>query len=273
MNYQSGFFLKGKYPYAKWGSGKKKIVIFPPTQELIASIAHSPEKQLKRYLKMLAPITDFTLYILGYDKNVSKDQWCRDIAKDFAVFIEQEIGPATIVGISYGGAIGIPFADQNPELVEKLILLVSAYGLSDQGVIFCKDFIHLAKTQGLRSVQKKIDNLSKNWWLRWLLCLNTAIHWSSIKHTLNAPSTFINAYTHISTYPTGLKPHLKGIQAPTLILGGTQDHFFSKERYQETAALIPNATLDLYEGNSHVLPLESYKSVQACVTKFIFDIN
>lgn len=271
MEYTRSSFLEGKYPFVKYGTGSRKIVIFPPTQELIFSIAQNPEKQLKNYLKMLSPLDDFTLYILGYDKNISEKQWCRDIAKDFAIFIKDEVGPAIIVGISYGGAIGIPFAEQNPELTKKLLLIVSAYGLSDEGVMFCEEFIHLAKTTGLRQVQRKMDNLSNKRWIRGLLHITTTFQWRARKRTINPASTFINAYTHISTYPTGLKPHLKGILAPTLILGGSHDQFFSKERYQETAALIPNATLELFEGRSHVLPLECYKAVQNCATKFIME--
>ncbi|WP_371805494.1 alpha/beta fold hydrolase [Candidatus Lokiarchaeum ossiferum] len=270
MKYTRGFFLEGKYPYVRYGSGSQKIVIFPPTQELIFSIAQNPEKQLKNYVKMLSPLEDFSLYILGYDKTISEKQWCRDVAKDFAIFIK-DLGPVVIVGISYGGAIAIPFAEQNPELTKKLLLIVSAYGLSDDGVDFCKDFIRLAKTKGFREVQRKMDNLSNKWWIRTLLNITTTLQWHTRKQSINPASTFINAYTHISTYPVGLKRHLKGIKAPTLILGGTQDQFFSKERYQETAALIPNATLELYEGRSHVLPLECYKTIQKRATKFLME--
>ncbi|QEE14492.1 alpha/beta fold hydrolase [Promethearchaeum syntrophicum] len=84
---------------------------------------------------MLPKDFDHQVYILGYEVNISVDKWCREIAADFALFIEKEVGPAIIVGISYGGAVAIPFADQNPELTEKLLLLVSAYGLSDDGGI------------------------------------------------------------------------------------------------------------------------------------------
>jgi pimeloyl-ACP methyl ester carboxylesterase len=49
---------------------------------------------------------------------------------------------------------------------------------------------------------------------------------------------------------------LAGISAPTLVVGGTEDPFFSEEVLRETAEGIPNAALRLYEGVGHGLTKE-----------------
>jgi pimeloyl-ACP methyl ester carboxylesterase len=42
------------------------------------------------------------------------------------------------------------------------------------------------------------------------------------------------------------------IQAPTLILVGSADHWYSRELFAETAALIPGSRLRVFEGRGHV---------------------
>ena len=218
---------------------------------------------------MLPKDFDREVFILGYDINISADRWCREIAADFALFIEKEVGPAIIVGISYGGAVAIPFADQNPELTEKLLLLVSAYGLSDSGVILCRNLIDLAQRKGLRRVQFEIDDLILNRWIRVLIKVAHFVEWYIKKKITNPPETFINAYTHIANYPMGLKHHLTGITAPTLIIGGDQDQFFSISRFEETAELIPNSKLVIIKDAGHPAPLEKPKLVKKEVFKFL----
>ena len=87
----------------------------------------------------------------------------------------------------------------------------------------------------------------------------------------NPPETFIHAYQHIAKYPLGLKPHLTGILAPTLIIGGDHDQFFSVERFQETKDLIPNAQLILFKGRGHPVPLEKPRQVINIIASFLID--
>ena len=46
---------------------------------------------------------------------------------------------------------------------------------------------------------------------------------------------------------------IQRIQAPVLILGGDQDKYFPVEYFQETAAMIPGATLKIYADRGHDL--------------------
>ena len=42
------------------------------------------------------------------------------------------------------------------------------------------------------------------------------------------------------------------ITVPVLLLGGDKDHYFPEELMRETAELIPDCTLRLYEGKGHL---------------------
>ena len=45
---------------------------------------------------------------------------------------------------------------------------------------------------------------------------------------------------------------LSSIRVPVLLVCGDNDRFFTKEAYEETADLIPDCTLRMYEGKDHV---------------------
>ncbi len=270
MDFETGYFCDNRYPYVKFGQGSQNLVIFPPSRDLIRSLALDPEREIQAYQKMIPEQFSGTVFILGYDINVSAETYCREIAAEFATFVKDHVGKAIIIGISYGGAVAIPFAQQNPELTEKLVLLVSAYGLSDPGVKLCQDLIQIVQKDGLYAGQKQIDNLISGP-IRFLMKFSHWIQWKWKKLPVNPSKTFINAYTHISQHPLGLKRHLTGILAPTLIVGGENDQFFSPQRYEETAELIPNASLVLVKNSSHPVPMEKPRYIKKLIFDFILD--
>ena len=48
------------------------------------------------------------------------------------------------------------------------------------------------------------------------------------------------------------KNRLAEIKAPTLVIAGDKDYYCPEELLRETAAVIPNAELTLYEGKAHM---------------------
>ena len=49
---------------------------------------------------------------------------------------------------------------------------------------------------------------------------------------------------------------LNEVYAPTLIIGGSEDPYFSESHLHETAEKVPDATLHIYEGVGHGVPKE-----------------
>ena len=62
---------------------------------------------------------------------------------------------------------------------------------------------------------------------------------------------------------------LAGISAPTLILGGSEDPFFSEGHLRETAEGIPDATLRVYEGVGHGVPKERKRQYESDVLAYL----
>ncbi len=257
IEFSTGTFTNG-IEYLTFGKGKKKAVIFPPTTDLICSLAKDPIRQMKIYNILNLP--DYTIYVLSYGINLLDDFSYRKIASQFKQAIEIYIGPATIVGISYGGAAAMAFAADFPNLTKKLILIVSAYSPSEgTGRKFMEDIIENAKMGRHYQVAKINDRL---WNIKWMRTIIRFLTWKKRKilaATWNPLSTIRIAYTDILSTREERKKLLPLIQAPTFLFGGTKDLVFSEYMYQETVDLIPNAKFIRFEGAGHMLAIERKK--------------
>jgi pimeloyl-ACP methyl ester carboxylesterase len=257
IEYETGFYLE-EVPYIKFGKGSKKIVIFPQTGDLTCSLSKDPEEKVKLFSKLLPQ--NYTIYVLGYDPEMKEGTTGESISDQFAQVVKNKIGPATIIGISYGGQIAILFAAKYPELTSKLILIVSAYALSqDGGVPFCQNVIKTAEEGNHLQITKIMDNL---WSVKILRGIMKLLNWfkrKKLKDIWNPLSTLIIAYRDLLEKNGEKKQYLPQIQAPSYILGGTKDPLFSKELYQETADLIPDGHAILFENGGHMVAVEQMK--------------
>jgi pimeloyl-ACP methyl ester carboxylesterase len=61
------------------------------------------------------------------------------------------------------------------------------------------------------------------------------------------------------------------ISTPTLVIGGSEDPFFSENLLRETAEKIPDATLRLYEGVGHGVPKERKRHYEQDALAFLDD--
>jgi pimeloyl-ACP methyl ester carboxylesterase len=61
------------------------------------------------------------------------------------------------------------------------------------------------------------------------------------------------------------------ISPPTLIIGGSEDPFFSESLLRETAEKIPDATLHIYDGVGHGVPKERKRRYEEVTLAFIGD--
>jgi len=167
--------------------------------------------------------------------------------KDF--FSAMDISKAHIVGLSQGGAIALQFAIENPDLVEKLVLVDSgALGAKPT----CKPFLAMVWMNIVPS------NLSNRFASRYLLanteCRDPNHVYYSVE-VLKKPGGK-NAFTQgrgaaVSAIP---EESLRQIQNHILIIWGENDNFFSVEHGEAAAQIIPNAKLQRIKDAGH-LPL------------------
>jgi 4,5:9,10-diseco-3-hydroxy-5,9,17-trioxoandrosta-1(10),2-diene-4-oate hydrolase len=190
--------------------------------------------------------------IVGYGESDKPDapynrpyfsKWLKDFLK------ELKIAKAHIVGLSQGGAIALQFAIDNPEMVDKLVLVDSA-GLGAKvsfwpliGTIWMNSFpSSMANRFNSRYILHKPINRDPN---------HSSYSIAVLKYKGGKNAFKQGRGTAVSKISEEL---LKQIENETLIIWGKDDKLFSV-KYGETAAkIIPNAKLHVIQDAGH-LPL------------------
>jgi len=171
------------------------------------------------------------------------------MADDYAAMIREEFGgPVDVIGISAGGAIAQPFAADHPDLVRRLVIHSSAYTLS-----------HAAQAAQLAVGRLAGERRWREAWatlLRFMLLpgplVGPQVWLASLLMSLDTPKDPSDLVILVEAEDQfNFRDRLAEITAPTLVVAGERDPFYSPALFRETAAGIPNASLILYLGMGH----------------------
>ena len=76
----------------------------------------------------------YTVYFVKRKRGLTPDYATKQMADDYAAFIEEKIGkPCHVLGISAGGFIAQHFAAAYPQLIRKLVLTIAGTQLCGDG--------------------------------------------------------------------------------------------------------------------------------------------
>ncbi|MFL5200474.1 MAG: alpha/beta fold hydrolase, partial [Microvirga sp.] len=129
--FETGLFLN-RIPFVKTGSGPAPIVVLNGGQAFVRRPTPARAQRDAERIARLLP-AGRSVYVLGYDPAPSADYSIGTIVRDVAQILREEIGPATVIGISFGGFVAARLAADHPDLVKELILMVSAHRFSPEG--------------------------------------------------------------------------------------------------------------------------------------------
>jgi pimeloyl-ACP methyl ester carboxylesterase len=173
-----------------------------------------------------------------------------EIAAEYAQNVRAMFSePIDIVGVSTGGGIALQLALDFPEVVRRLVIVSSAYRLSDQGRTLQREIATcLRNGQPRRAAGLFLANTGSSPVRRAVLGVAGRLaprivvgrEDSDLLVTLDAEDTF------------DLSSRVASIAVPTLVTGGANDRFYTAELFRETAALIPGAQLSIYPGAGHI---------------------
>ncbi|MFC4174582.1 alpha/beta fold hydrolase [Microvirga sp. GCM10011540] len=268
MNFETGLFLD-RIPYVKAGSGPNPIVVFNGGQAFVRRPAPSrTSRDAKRIARMLPEGRPF--YVFGYDPAPPAEYSIETIARDFAEILRKEIGPATVMGISFGGFVAARLAAEHPDLVRELILTVSAHRFSPEGRRSIARQIECARTGDFAGLLDEFGMVFRRPWLNWLVRLRFRMERKRLHEKMNDPDVIVRGLSAVASEDFGRDPAwLKRIAAPTLIVGGTRDQFFDVTAMEEAARAIPNARLALFENETQMLPVERPGDVARRIADFL----
>lgn len=210
-----------------------------------------------RYYKYLE--ADYTTYLVLPRPGMPAGYSMQDMANDYATMIRNEFeGPVDVIGVSTGGSIAQHFAADHPDLVRKLVIHSSAYTLSDSTKRAQIRAGALARQRQWRAAYAAMfgpmfpyDGALRHFArpMTWLGAFMIESALASVLGAPKDPSDFV--VTIEAEDKHNFKDRLSQITAPTLVVAGAKDPFYSEALFRETAEGIPNAKFILYQGMGH----------------------
>jgi pimeloyl-ACP methyl ester carboxylesterase len=249
---ETGTFL-GELPFVRVGNGPQNLLILPGI-----TLENGPPNRLAAWTYRLGFgrfARDHTVYVINRKRGLPTGYTSQDMAADYARVIEGELGPSHIMGFSTGGSIAQYVAIECPEVVRSLVLIVSASRLSEEGREICKRWQTLAgeeQWQELRADMASVTVTSQT--NKRLARAFIRVFGRFVLRVPSDPQDFLTTLEADLNHDT--TGRLSEISAPSLIIGGSDDPFFSENLLRETAQKIPDAALHVYEGIGHGVPKE-----------------
>ena len=254
-----GYFGRGM-PYNRYGNGKRTLIVFQGLLFDNVPLAGPMEQQFAGLYDFLKK--EYTVYIVGRRTGLAPGCSMKDIADDYAALIKEEFdAPIDVVGISTGGSVVQHFAADHPELVRRLVIHSSAYTLSESAKQTQLDVARYAKQKKWFSAYRTMMYTSlpesKNKRFYKPVCFFASVFGKSIFGKPDDPSDLI--ITIEAEDKHDFKARLSEIKAPTLVVAGENDPFYSATLFRETSEGIPGSKLVLYEGMGHPASGERFR--------------
>ena len=264
---ETGTFL-GEYPYVRFGSGPENLVILPGL-----TLENEPPNRFAAWTYRLGFgrfARDYTLYVMNRRRGMPPGYTTQDMAADYAAVLEQELGPSHLMGFSTGGDIAQYVAIDHPASVRSLILVVSACRLSEAGREICERWQTLAREARWRELRADMASVAvSSETNKRLARAFIRVFGRFVLKVPSSPQDFLTTLeADLGHDTTG---RLGDISTPSLIIGGSEDPFFSVGLLRETAEKIPDATLHVYEGVGHGVPKERKRRYEEDTLAFVGD--
>lgn len=240
-----GRFASG-VPYLRLGSGPPLLV----AAGLTAEHENPTGSWRKKAVRWAIPFSEhFTVYLANRRPRLEEDATISDIAADYASAIEDELGGAAYVhGTSTGGSVVLQLAIDRPELVRKLVVCASACTIAPRGKEVQLEVARLAEQGDGRGALRAILQLMLPGQLRFAA---GAMGWLFGRgFAADDPTDMVR--TVLAEDAFDAEPHLGRITAPTLVIGGENDPFYSVDLFERTAAGIPDGRAIVIPGKSHI---------------------
>lgn len=256
--------LAGVVPYAAVGSGPA-VVICPGLwhttgvqSDTLVRAAIGPVRELR---------TGRRLIVLNRRARMATGVSISDIAAEYAHAIRDHFGERVdLVGTSTGGSIAQQLAADHPAIARRLVLISTACRLGPAGrdsqariAAALREgrerdaFAEIAQDlapRGLRTFAAGVGRVAGG------RVLADAQTQADLAATLEAEDVF------------DLARCANPIRARALIVAGGRDRFYTRELFEQTAALIPNSTLALFPRRGHVTVV-SDRRARAMIAGFL----
>lgn len=256
--------LSNGLPYLRLGTGPPLLV----SPGLTSEHANPTGRWRRMSLSWAAPFADhFTVYLVQRKAGLAEGATLSDVAADYADAIERDLGgPVLLHGTSTGGSVALQLAIDHPQLVRRMVLAAAACRLAPDGRRMQQELARLTKRGDPRGAAAFLLGALAPPLLRqparglgWLMG-------SGFK--VDDPSDMLAMIAAEDSFDA--EPQLSRVKAPTLVLGGTADPFYTAELFRRTANGIPQGQAVLFPGKGHLFAAGS-KVPAAIALGFLLD--
>ena len=239
-----GAFANG-VPYLRAGHGPPLLMASGLTSEH----ANPTGRWRTMAMSYVAPFAEhFTVSLTNRRPGLARGASISDIAADYASAIEELGEPAFVHGTSTGGSLALQLAIDRPDLVRRLVVSAAACRLSADGRRVQAELARLTEAGDARGVGSFLLGEMAP---RPLAIPARGVGWLAGRmFATDDPSDTLVVLAAEDAFDG--EADLGGIAAPTLVLGGGRDAFYSEELFRRTAAGIPDGRVVIFPGKSHL---------------------
>ena len=231
--------------YVRFGSGEKHLVLLPGLSDGLATV--------KGKALLLAPpyrlfFDKYTVWMFSRRRDLPRGFSIRDMAADQAAALRSlGIEKTAVLGVSQGGMVAQVLAADFPELVEKLVLAVSAPCVNDTSRARLKDWIAFAEKGDHKALM--IDTAENSYSEPHLKKYRKVYPFLGAVGKPKSYDRFLANAEAILSFDA--REELGGIACPTLVIGGGEDRIVSPSAAEELHDLIPGSELYIYPELGH----------------------
>ena len=231
--------------YVSFGHGCKNLIVLPGLSDGLTTVKGKAlflKAPYKRFLN------EYTVYMFSRKNDMPDGYTIRQMAEDQALAMKMlGISRAAVLGVSQGGMVAQYLAIDCPEMVEKLILAVTAPNANDVVKCVVRSWIRMAE-QGdhVRLMTDTAEKMYSKPYLEKNRKLFPLIaHFTKPE---NYERFFRNAYAILEF---DAREELSKIHCPTLIIAGDEDNTVGNEAPYVLNRGIPDSKVFIYHGLGH----------------------
>lgn len=234
-------FLHGDIPYLKVGTGPPLVMVQGLTPEHDIASGWARRMALSSARPLAA---HFTVYSVNRKRGLEPGASMSQIAGHLADAIERDLGqPVFLQGASTGGSVALQLAADRPELVRRLVVVAAAYRLGPRGREMQAEMARLIRAGEPREAWGQLITSSLPGPLRGPIGPLARIAVGSMARP--DPADLLVTLDAEDAFDVGTD--LSHITAPTLVVGGARDTFYTRELFEATAA-------GVQDGRAHIYP-------------------
>ncbi len=231
--------------YVSFGRGDRKLAVIPGLSDGLSTVRGKALLLAPAYRPFL---DEYTVYMFSRKNDLDVNCSIREMAGDQAEALEKlGVSRTSVLGVSQGGMIAQYLAADHPELIEKLVLAVTAPSAGPLAQDCVSRWIRFA--QDGRHKELMIDTAERSYSPRYLKRYRLLY---PLLGRIGRPSDYSRFLANAQAILAfNALEDLKKIACPTLIIGGENDRIVGAEGSRELNREIPDSELYLYPGLGH----------------------